>query len=125
MNRIDYAILDWIPTELGGRKQLPAGVGEPAYSAVLRICGEPWPPPVSWTAEIRKVRTLDSPYKWLVEINYLVKEAPHHLLQAGVEFELYEGRPLVALGTIIDKPGSAPGGQTASRVAGKCDNIKE
>jgi hypothetical protein len=102
MNRPPRAIIEWIPTELGGRKKLPPG--EPPLWTVLRFCSEPWPAPEAWSAGVRKIQILDSPYKWLVEIIYRVPEAPHHMLQPDVEFELYEGKKLVARGKIIGAP---------------------
>src|SRR5579885_3665146 len=95
------ATLEWVSKEQGGRSTLPAGVGEPPYATVVRFVGEPWPPPVAWTLVVRKVDVRDEPSKWFAEVQFLVDEAPHHLLAEGTEFELYEGRKCVARGRII------------------------
>ncbi len=99
------AILEWIPAEFGGRHTgPPVLVGECPYSTMVRLpaTGEPWPSPVAWSLVVRKLEVLDQPFRWVVEVQYLVESAPHHLLAEGTEFELYEGKQCVARGRIID-----------------------
>jgi hypothetical protein len=98
------AILDWIPKDLGGRSKPPEGTGEPPYATVVHFpaTGQPVPPVNGWTLVVRKVEVLESPFKWLVEVNYLFDDAPHHLLWENKEFELYEGKKCVARGRITD-----------------------
>jgi DNA-directed RNA polymerase subunit RPC12/RpoP len=91
------AVLEWVPKESGGRRKLPPG----AYVTPVRLAGDPWPRSVGWSLVVRKIEVLEHPLKWLVDVHFLAQEAPHHLLQAGVEFELYEGKPTVAYGRII------------------------
>lgn len=98
------AYIEWIRKEFGGRSKPPAGVGEPPYTTVVRFLntGESWPPPEAWNLIVRKTDVRDDPYKWIADVQFLVDEAPHHLLTEGTEFELYEGSKCVAHGRIIN-----------------------
>ena len=98
------ATLEWIPKELGGRSKPPLGEGEPPYATVVRFpkSGEAWPPPVAWSLVVRKVDSVEEPFKWIAEVHFRVEEAPHHLLVAGTEFELFERSKCVARGRITD-----------------------
>ena len=51
---------------------------------------------------MRKIEVLESPFRWLAEVNYLFENAPHYLLAQEAEFELYEGKRCVARGRIIE-----------------------
>jgi hypothetical protein len=96
------AMLKWMPKEMGGREKPPPCSVEYPFDPLIRFpdSGEPWPPEQVWTVIIRKVTVFES-LEWLVEISYLVAEAPHHLLQQGAKFELYEGKTCVARGEIV------------------------
>ena len=110
MRTTKHAIVEWIPRELGGRTKPPECLGDQTYSTAVRLLdsGEPWPPPILWTLVVRKSKVLDHPMRWLVDINFLVDEAPHHLLVENTKFELYEGKRCVAKGEIIEGIVSEP-----------------
>jgi hypothetical protein len=93
------AVIDWMTSEQGGRRQPPTGDGSMPYSATVRFTGEPWPAPEAWSLVVRKAR-MEGPYRWVANVSFLVPEAPHHLLSQGNRFELYEGNRCVAHGTI-------------------------
>jgi hypothetical protein len=98
------ATIDWVATALGGRRAPPLGTGEPPYATVVRFpdTGEPWPPSVAWTLVVRKLAELESPLKWLADVQFLMAEAPHQLLTPGRAFELYEGARCVARGRVTE-----------------------
>lgn len=63
---------------------------------------EPWPPPVAWSLVVRKIAVLSHHFNWIAEVNFLMNEAPQHLLTGGTDFELFEGNKCVAYGRVID-----------------------
>ena len=77
------------PSRGGGRRAIRT-----SYSA--SSAEEPAPPQNAWRVVVQKIEVLEEPLGWLVEVNYLVAEAPHHLLTEGAEFELFEGKRCVA-----------------------------
>jgi hypothetical protein len=99
------AVVEWIPKEEGGRSRPPAGVGSPPYATEVRFTDskEPWPPPVSWSLVVEKDEELSKSYRWIADVHFLMKEAPHDSLRPGRAFELYEGNKLVARGRILDE----------------------
>lgn len=92
----------WKTKEQGGRSKPPAGVGEPAYSTVVRYTDsqEPWPPPISWSLVVEKIESQSDEYNWVANVRYLMEVAPHSELQVGREFDLYEGGRHVAHGVL-------------------------
>lgn len=108
------AVVEWIPKEQGGRSQPPAGVGSPPYATVVRFADtkEPWPPPVAWSLVVEKDEAQSERYRWIADVHFLMKEAPHDSLREGRRFELYEGNKLVARGRILTE-GEPPAASTA------------
>ena len=68
------ALIEWSSREHGGRSKPPLGVGDPAYSTVVR---------------------------WVANVHFLAEEAPHGSLREGREFELYEGNKCIARGRVL------------------------
>jgi hypothetical protein len=96
------AEIRWKTKEEGGRMSPPWGEGLPPYRTVVHFADEPddAPPFGSWTLVVQRVEPL-GPVEWLADVHFLVDEAPQHLLRAGAEFSLYEGRRRVADGQIV------------------------
>jgi hypothetical protein len=92
----------WKTEEEGGRTSPPSGEGPAPYRPVVHFTDEPEdaPPCGSWTLVVHRVKSL-GPLEWLADVHFLVPEAPQHLLRAGAEFSLYEGRRCVADGHVL------------------------
>jgi len=96
------AIIEWIPKDQEGREKPPLGVGAPFYSTVVRFADEPWPPlNGSWSLVVIKNVQASTEFRWVAEVHFLVKEAPHDSLRSGRSFEIYEGNKCVARGMIM------------------------
>lgn len=110
------AVVEWIRKEQGGRSQPPAGVGLPPYATVVRFTDteEPWPPPVAWSLVVEKDEAASEQYRWIADVRFLMKDAPHDSLRPGRVFELYEGNRLVARGRILEAGESSPRYPSAS-----------
>lgn len=98
------AKIHWRTREEGGRRNLPAGVGQPPYATVVRFkdSTEPWPPPVAWSLVVEKIEAISHEYDWVANVHFLVEEAPAEELRVRREFALYEGGRCVATGILID-----------------------
>jgi hypothetical protein len=108
------AKIHWLTKEEGGRSKPPAGVGNPPYATVVKFPGADMG---SWSLAVEKIESLSNEYDWIADVHYLFAEAPHESLQAGREFELYEGKKCVASGRIKSpspNPSSFPIATTAS-----------
>ena len=92
----------WKTREEGGRTSPPSGEGPTPYCTVVRFADEPEDahPHGSWSLVIHRVKPL-GPLGWLADVHFLVPDAPQHLLRAGAEFSLYEGRRRVADGQVV------------------------
>ena len=79
----------WLSAGEGGRAQRPTGS---EYITVARFND----PAGDWSTDAWSVvlKFADSPED--ADVHFLAPEAPAHLLQTGVVFELYEGRKKVA-----------------------------
>jgi len=91
------AFIHWVPEDQGGRRLPPSG---PDYSTLVRFVPDAWPPAEAWSLVVHKIRCIDSPDCWLVDVRFLVPEAPQDKLVSGRDFELYEGWKRVARGRI-------------------------
>jgi len=93
------ARIKWLSTEEGGRKA-PMAVGI-KYCPIIEfpntpsVCG-------SWSAEINILSQL-SKLESHANVSYLSEKAPFELLQKGADFELYEGKRLVAKGIVLSE----------------------
>lgn len=76
----------WIPESEGGRKAAPIG---PRYSTVARFGDQEWSLILEWTVPNTYIA-------W-----FLSEKAPENLLVSGVQFELREGRRVVARGEVV------------------------
>lgn len=95
-----FAKIHWLSAAEGGRKHPPQG---PHYSTVARFANQAdkWPQEAwSLVAEFTEVR--DDLFCREAEIRFLSADAPADLLQPGSQFELYEGRRVVARGEIVE-----------------------
>lgn len=97
MKRIVIAEVKWISKELGGRSNLPPTCGK--YCPIIRFddiaCSKS-----EWSAEILCTE-MDHNLNSIIELTYLMDEAPFEKLKLGSTFKLYEGAKLVAEGKII------------------------
>jgi hypothetical protein len=96
------AIIEWVPTEQGGRRSgAPFG---PDYAAPAKFLAhaDTWQLG-AWDLLVHKVDCLGEPDRWLADIRFRVDEAPHHWLIPQAAFELYEGKRCVARGRVSDQ----------------------
>lgn len=101
MNQNAKALVSWIPESKGGRRTPPTGTGpSPGYSTICRFADDASWPQTAWTLVLRLERAYGEGRYWLADVQFLVPEAPHHLLKDGARFELYEGRKMVATGLV-------------------------
>jgi hypothetical protein len=109
------AIVEWIPANQGGRRQPPLGVGQPAYSTVVRFNEDPWPPAdAAWSLVIEKQESQSTEHRWTALVHFLAPEAPHHALRGGRGFELYEGSRRVATGELCQDDGRDRDGEAST-----------
>ena len=99
--KIVNAIIRWICRENGGRVHPPSG---PIYYATCYFDA-----PVAsrgingWSVVLEFPESLNQPIMTKGTIRFLVDEAPHHLLKPGTQFEVYEGRKVVAVIEVMQK----------------------
>ena len=93
------ARIEWVTHDQGGRKQPPSGYEPPVYWAVVKLLVVE-PQANSWSIYIRKRSSSNDGFAWNAAVKFRVDESPHHLLNEGVHFELYEGGKRVANGEI-------------------------
>lgn len=98
MKKTVIAEVKWIPKELGGRSVLPPIGGK--YCPIIRF-NEKGNDSCDWSAEIL-CTDMDSNFVSIIELSYLMDEAPFDNLKLGNKFRLYEGAILVAVGIIIE-----------------------
>ncbi len=103
------AELRWRTSGARGRTFPPSGEGPTPYRTVVHFADEPENAPAydSWTLVVHRVESL-GPLEWLADVHFLVEEAPEHLLRAGAEFSLYEGRRCVGDGQVVGTAEPAP-----------------
>jgi hypothetical protein len=96
------AKIEWLSAEEGGQRTLIPVISnercDNRYCPIIVfpnsvINGE------SWSAVIYVKSYIDK-YESIARISYLSENAPFELLKKGADFELYEGRRLVANGII-------------------------
>lgn len=92
MKKIVIAEVRWISRELGGRTVLHPIGGK--YYPIIRF-GDISNSKDDWSAEII-CNSIDKNFKSIIELSYLMDEAPFENLKLGNTFELYEGAKLVA-----------------------------
>ncbi|MDS0528053.1 hypothetical protein NNC19_20370 [Clostridium sp. SHJSY1] len=95
MKKTVIAEVKWIPKELGGRSVSPIG-GK--YCPIIKFndtCNSKG----DWSAEIL-CTDMDENLNSIIELSYLMNEAPFENLKLGNTFKLYEGAKLVAEGKI-------------------------
>lgn len=109
------ARIHWIPEVEGGRKYPPFG---PRYSTVARFekQAEKWPQE-AWSIVAEFTSKIDASSCVEAKISFLTQDAPAHLLERGNNFELYEGRRLVARGEVL-KECVEQSSQIEPRIAG-------
>lgn len=94
------AVVQWLRPEEGGRKAPPSG---PTYATVVGFGDAP--PNLeeeAWSLVLEFQDQPDLELKQRVRVRFLSPEAPDELLHAGSDFQLYEGRQLVARGEVQD-----------------------
>lgn len=96
MKKAVKARVCWLTREEGGRKAPPPGT---RYCTLIFLKGAP-AGCGTWSADVL-CGDLDADLCGLVELSFLVPNAPHQYLRSGDEFELYEGATLVARGRVL------------------------
>jgi hypothetical protein len=100
--KIFNAKIQWLTVEQGGRKELPFGN---QYAPIIRIIKpflmpKPWlDTEGAWSLFVESKKVI-SDSETISEVKYLSEKAPNNL-DKDVEFELYEGRRLIAKGIIL------------------------
>lgn len=90
------AHVSWTPFEKGGReKHLPQST---KYCPIIIFSNEEMRG--TWSAEVL-INSINDNNESSIDISFLFPDAPFELLKPGTDFELYEGKKLVAKGTII------------------------
>lgn len=97
MKKIVIAEVKWIPEELGGRSVLPPKGGK--YCPIIRF-NDTGNSRCDWSAEIL-CTGMDGNFISIIELSYLMDEAPFENLKLGNAFKLYEGAKLVAEGKVL------------------------
>jgi hypothetical protein len=94
------AELQWLRPEEGGRSAPPPG---PTYTAVARLeaLADSWPGE-AWSIVAEWHKPPDEHLRTRANMRFLLKSGPEHLLAPGSNFELYEGRRLVARGRVLE-----------------------
>jgi len=91
--------INWLSPEEGGRNvPMAANI---KYGPIIKLLNMT-DHSKSWSADIY-VQSQIEEYKSIATLSFLVEEAPHELLQVGIDFELFEGGGLVARGTICSR----------------------
>ena len=90
------AHVNWIHFEKGGRqKHLPNNT---KYFPIIVF--PDYETDGAWSAEIF-TNSINDNNESLIDISFLMLEAPFELLNPGVKFELYEGKKMVASGVML------------------------
>lgn len=90
------AKIDWLPKKKGGRNLLPVG---DKYAPIVKVTMPFIDSKEAWSLLV-DIKERISSQETICEIEYLSDEAPDNL-KRGVEFELYEGPKLVAMGVVL------------------------
>lgn len=92
------AKIEWLSEEEGGRNNPPPG---PRYITVARFEAEKDKYPNEAWSLVLEFASNNNSQQIIADVNFLVQDAPAHLLSRGSLFELYEGRVLVGRGRIL------------------------
>jgi hypothetical protein len=92
--------LQWLRPEEGGRKAPPPG---PTYTTVAKLeaLADRWPDE-AWSIVAEWGGPPNDELRTKATMRFLVEGGPEHLLAPGSNFELYEGRRLVARGRVLE-----------------------
>lgn len=95
-----FAKIYWVPEAEGGRKRPPQGS---RYSTVARFANQAnqWPQE-AWSLVAEFTEAGNNLFCREAKIQFLSDAAPVDLLQPGNQFELLEGRRVVARGEIVE-----------------------
>lgn len=105
MTTTSKALISWIPATKGGRKVPPTG---PQYMTVARFAEDRTWPDATWTLVVRYIKTFEQGRFLYADVEFLVHEAPAHVLHPGSRFELYEGPRLVGTGLVVEPATPVP-----------------
>lgn len=103
MSQSVEAFISWVPADEGGRSRPPSG---PTYSTLVRFEEDSSWPKEAWSLVVRFLKPIRGGRYLHANVQFLVDDAPHHLLHAGSRFELFEGHKRVAKGVVL--PQSLP-----------------
>jgi hypothetical protein len=99
MSRVVNVRICWVLPQAGGRDKPPPG---PNYSTVARFkdLKDKWPEE-AWSIVAHFAGPPDESGCITSELRLLSEDGPVHLLYPGSQFELFEGRRLVATGEVL------------------------
>ena len=97
MRKIFKARVFWVSREQGGRQSLPTG---DIYGPKIKVISPTMIDNTSAWSLIVQNKEIISELETIAEVWYLSDKAPDNLFK-GVEFELFEGKKLVAKGIIL------------------------
>ena len=102
MKKVMICTISWLSPEEGGRN-VPMAENI-RYCPIIKLSNMT-DHSKSWSADIY-VQSQIEKYKSIATLCFLFEAAPCELLQVGIDFELFEGRRLVARGTICSSDSS-------------------
>lgn len=93
--------LQWLRPEDGGRQAPPPG---PTYTTVAKLeaLADRWPAE-AWSVVAEWGEPPNEEFQTRAKVRFLVEDGPERLLVPGSNFELYEGRRLVARGRVLEE----------------------
>ena len=96
--RVHKARIQWLSADVGGRPAPPTG---PRYSTVARFAAvaDKWPTE-AWSVVLEIEEPANTGGVMTALIRLLAPDAPDLLVQGG-EFDLFEGRTIVARGVVL------------------------
>lgn len=90
--------LCWLPIEKGGKESLPLGT---TYSTVVHFLDDKTWPDEAWSVVINFEDVPDKARCVEADLSFLSPDGPAYFLKEGAEFELFEGRQVVATEEVI------------------------
>ena len=104
MTPTQRAIIAWIPTEQGGRRQPPPG---PQYSTVVRFEEDAQFALGAWSLVVKFTKSIGE-HHTLADVAFLFDDGPMQLLHPGSRFVLMEGARWVAKGVVLPPTTAVP-----------------
>ena len=91
----------WIPPVISIGERVPSNAYHPTIVFEGQYEGPIWDGNGTITVDKEKYNELVSKKESIATVSYLVEEAPHELIRSGAKFELYDGKMIIAVGTVL------------------------